>query len=208
MKSVAEILKEARLEKNLSFEQIEKATKIRVKFLMAMERGEYEKLPGSIFAQGFVKNYAEFLGLNKTQISALFRREYYTVKPSTILVKRQKIPIFRFGRQARSIFVLSFVFLLAAVFIIKSYLDYSGNPKLDVIYPENNVVIQTREIEVTGWTDMENKLYLNGQLISLQKNGEFKEKITLDNGLNTITVMVTNKYNKQTEIKRTVRLEL
>ena len=208
MRTVAEILKEARLAKNLTYEQIEKATKIRAKFLQAIEEGEYNKLPGSIFAQGFVNNYADFLGLNKTQINALFRREFILQKTTSIIPERQKLPTFRFGRQFRSFLLLASILLITIIFILKSYLDYISSPKLIVNYPEDKISVAAREIEVAGWTETENQLYLNGQAVTPQNTGDFKEKITLNDGLNTITVTARNKNNRQTEIKRTIRLEL
>ena len=49
-------LHEARQQRNLTFEDVEKDTKIRVRYLEAMERGDYNTLPGAVYAQGFSEN--------------------------------------------------------------------------------------------------------------------------------------------------------
>ena len=52
----------ARTQRKLSLEEVAAATKIKARFLSAIEKGEYEKLPSPAYAKGFVKNYAAYLG--------------------------------------------------------------------------------------------------------------------------------------------------
>ena len=75
MKTVGEILKQTRLQKKITLEEIEKATRIRKKFLIAFEENQLDKLPTFTFSRGFLKNYSEFLGLNENDLIAIFRRQ-------------------------------------------------------------------------------------------------------------------------------------
>ncbi|TSC61071.1 MAG: transcription regulation protein, partial [Parcubacteria group bacterium Gr01-1014_107] len=68
-------LKEARVSKGYTLEQVEKATKIRSKFLTAIESDDYARLPSPLYAKGFVKNYGDFLGLESSRMLAFFRRQ-------------------------------------------------------------------------------------------------------------------------------------
>ena len=72
---VGEILKQAREEKNISLEEISRATKIRKRYLSEIEKGEYETLPPDVYARGFVKRCAGFLDLDVERISFLYKRE-------------------------------------------------------------------------------------------------------------------------------------
>lgn len=82
MRTVGEILKKARLEKKLTLKEIEKKTKIRREFLLALEKDDYQKLPPSAYIQGFIKNYAQILGLKPESLLAIFRRDYQgKIKP-------------------------------------------------------------------------------------------------------------------------------
>lgn len=67
-----------RLEKKLSLKEVESATSIRIAYLEAIEQGAMEKLISPIYAQGFVKQYATFLGLDADKIisenSEIFRK--------------------------------------------------------------------------------------------------------------------------------------
>jgi cytoskeletal protein RodZ len=68
-------LRRARENKSLSLEEIEKATGIRKRFLQAMEEGRFDVLPGPIQLRGFLRNYANYVGLNGDQMLALYERQ-------------------------------------------------------------------------------------------------------------------------------------
>src|SRR5438105_6899342 len=87
MLKVGEILHQKRDEKSLSLEQVSKATKIKPSFLESIEKGQYSKLPSVSYAQGFVKNYAKFLGISEVEIMPLFRREFDADKNFRVLPK-------------------------------------------------------------------------------------------------------------------------
>ena len=57
-------LREARVHKRLTLHQVEDDTKIRVKYLQAMENEEFASLPDPTYAQGFLRSYASYLGLD------------------------------------------------------------------------------------------------------------------------------------------------
>jgi cytoskeleton protein RodZ len=57
-------LREARLRQALDFPQIEQATKIRSKYLRALEEEQFELLPAQTYVKGFLRSYAEYLGLD------------------------------------------------------------------------------------------------------------------------------------------------
>jgi len=57
-------LREARLRKGLDFPEIETGTKIRVRYLQALEDEQFDVLPGDTYIKGFLRTYAEYLGLD------------------------------------------------------------------------------------------------------------------------------------------------
>jgi hypothetical protein len=57
-------LREARLRQALEFSEIEQATKIRGKYLRALEDEQFEMLPAQTYVKGFLRSYAEYLGLD------------------------------------------------------------------------------------------------------------------------------------------------
>lgn len=68
MKQIGEQLRQKRKEMNLSLKEAENATSIRMSYLQALEEGEVDKLISPIYAQGFFKQYANFLGFDGEQM--------------------------------------------------------------------------------------------------------------------------------------------
>ena len=64
MFEIGNTLREARLRKGLGILECEDQTKIRAKYLRALEDEEFDALPGATYVRGFLRSYAEFLGLD------------------------------------------------------------------------------------------------------------------------------------------------
>jgi len=78
MQSVGQKFAQRRAEQEISLKEVETATSIRIAYLEAIEAGQMDKLISPIYAQGFVRQYAAYLGLDGDQIisenSEIFRR--------------------------------------------------------------------------------------------------------------------------------------
>jgi cytoskeletal protein RodZ len=61
---IGSMLEQARKDRGLSLSEVEQATKIRKRYLQGLERDDYAALPDAIYARGFLKTYANFLGLD------------------------------------------------------------------------------------------------------------------------------------------------
>ncbi len=72
LQSIGEMLRAARESRALSLEEAEAQTRIRVKFLRALEEGDISMLPSTTHARGFLRNYAQFLRLDVAGIVARF----------------------------------------------------------------------------------------------------------------------------------------
>ena len=66
---IGRILEQKRKEKGLSLDEVEQATKIRKRYLDGLEREDYAVLPAGVYAQGFLKTYANYLGLDGEALS-------------------------------------------------------------------------------------------------------------------------------------------
>src|SRR5688572_6471923 len=65
----------ARERKGVDLYRAERDTKIRVRYLAALERGDYRELPGAVYTKGFLRNYALYLGLDPDEVLLQWRRE-------------------------------------------------------------------------------------------------------------------------------------
>jgi len=68
-------LREARNRRKVGLSEAEDATKIRLRYLRAMENEEWEVLPGGSYTRGFIRTYASFLGLDGERLADEYRRD-------------------------------------------------------------------------------------------------------------------------------------
>src|SRR5215212_4717264 len=61
---IGRLLEHKRKEQGLSLEEVEQATKIRKRYLTGLEHDDYAVLPDAVYARGFLKTYANYLGLD------------------------------------------------------------------------------------------------------------------------------------------------
>src|SRR5215210_1212156 len=76
MQAIGERLREARMRQGLDLTEVEIATKIRAKYLRAMENDEFSMLPGSTYVKSFLRTYAEYLGLDAQLLVEEFRAQH------------------------------------------------------------------------------------------------------------------------------------
>ncbi|HVI85074.1 MAG TPA: helix-turn-helix domain-containing protein, partial [bacterium] len=69
---IGERLRSAREALGLSLEEIESATHIRRAYLHALENESFEELPGPVYAKGFLRSYAAYLGLAPRELLELY----------------------------------------------------------------------------------------------------------------------------------------
>ncbi len=72
---VAALLRETRIKQGRDIAVVATTLRIRQPYLQAIEEGRYQDLPGSTYAVGFVRGYAEFLGLDGPEIVRRFKQE-------------------------------------------------------------------------------------------------------------------------------------
>ena len=72
MAGEGQMLRAAREEKKWSFMDTEDTTKIRVRYIQALEEEDYDVLPGTTYVKGYLRTYAKQLGLNPDEIIGLY----------------------------------------------------------------------------------------------------------------------------------------
>ena len=73
MFEIGNTLREARVRRNLTLQQVEEDTKIRVKYVQAMENEDFEVMPGATYVKGFLRTYATYLALDPEVILDEYR---------------------------------------------------------------------------------------------------------------------------------------
>jgi hypothetical protein len=68
MREIGQALAERRKARGLTIEKVGQILKIRLPYLKAMEQGDWGELPGEVYARGFVKRYAVYLGMDSEKL--------------------------------------------------------------------------------------------------------------------------------------------
>ena len=72
MSPLGETLQRARLSRGITFEEAERVTRISRKYLEALELENFSILPAPVFARGFLRSYADYLGLDAAELLPFF----------------------------------------------------------------------------------------------------------------------------------------
>lgn len=76
MADIGATLREARMRARIDMSEVEVGTKIRAKYLRALENEEWDLLPGAVYVKSFLKTYGDFLGLDSRLLVDEFKRRY------------------------------------------------------------------------------------------------------------------------------------
>jgi len=92
--SVGQLLRDARESQGLDIANISAILKIREDHLMALEEDDFDRLPGSVYAIGFIRTYSRHLGLNASDLIEQYKSNtirFPNRKSKLMLVKKNKI---------------------------------------------------------------------------------------------------------------------
>jgi cytoskeletal protein RodZ len=81
------------MEKGISLEELQEITKIRGRYIEAIESGDYSVLPGTFYARAFIKNIAEVLGMDPQQVLSQFEGELPKANPAASEAIKQARPV-------------------------------------------------------------------------------------------------------------------
>ena len=76
MTDIGVTLREARMRARIDISEVERATKIRARYLRAMEHEEWDALPGPVYVKSFLRTYSDYLGLDTRMLLDEYRRRF------------------------------------------------------------------------------------------------------------------------------------
>ncbi|MCA9386057.1 helix-turn-helix domain-containing protein [Candidatus Dojkabacteria bacterium] len=212
---VGEKLRQKRKELGKSLLDVEVETKIKQKYIKALEEGAYEVFPAEVYIKGFLKNYAKFLELNPELILKLYRRERTNENTQETLqgadsnrqLTSRKI---RAGQNRKTWVIIGISIILSFGYFAFRVFITSQTPHLALIEPiqitaptETETRIDTEEdsVQLRGEVGVGNSLFVNGTERKTFGLPEFS--ITLDNlseGENEFIIITRNQFGIETEL--------
>jgi cytoskeletal protein RodZ len=203
MKTVGEVLTSERKKQNVTLEEVTRKTKIPLATLEALEQDDYSSLPQPPFVKGFIRNYAQELGLDPEKVLAIFRRDHQLEKDK-LTTGGIKAPLEEgFSWTPKTTVILFSVLILTTLagFLFLQVKSYLFSPDLTILSPKQGERIKSDSVKVTGKTIPDATVYINDQLATLEFDGNFSYNLKLISGENLITVKALNRRGQEKEVK-------
>jgi cytoskeletal protein RodZ len=148
--SLPEKLYAARERKGVDLYRAERDTKIRARYLAALEQGEYGELQGDVYTKGFLRNYATYLGLDPEEVIAQWRRERggAPVAKTVISVPKpiaQPRPGLQFSPGVVVAALLTILIVAIGVWLGIQVMRFAKPPTLEVTSPREATVALTED---------------------------------------------------------------
>lgn len=138
-------LASARERKGVDLLRAERDTKIRARYLAALERGDYRELPGAVYTKGFLRNYAVYLGLDPEDVLRQWRRERGDQTPTEAVVIAPRTIVegprtLTFSPSVVVAALMTFGVILFGIYLAFQLLRFAKPPTLAVTNPASAVL--------------------------------------------------------------------
>ena len=219
MSRLGEQLRAQRERKGITLEQAAGDTRIREKFLKALEDGDYQSLPGPVYTRGFLRNYAEYLDLETDELVMLYHHE--SGRPAEPLQTRTFKPYRPIARRSlvfRPVVLLP-VIILAGVGLFGGYIYYQLTtfatlPRLEITDPASDGLAASAELAVRGVTVPDGRITVNvfpgpdvfGD-IRPASDGSFSATVGLKPCSNHVVIEVLDAAGKTNRVSRTIQYQ-
>jgi cytoskeletal protein RodZ len=197
------VLRTAREAKFIDLARVERDTKIRIRYLSALERGDYRDLPEPIYTRGFLRNYGLYLGLDPEYLVDLYRLE------SGAGVERPSMPAARrsvAARQGRSLVVssgalaaaiLTVLVVAFVAYLVGEFITFARTPDLRITDPAADVAAwQGSAYTIRGVTEPNSTVTTDGlrqnPTTTADPEGAFSVRVSLVPGANVITLVAND----------------
>jgi len=145
-------LREARERRNLSYGQVEAETAIRTRYIRALEDEDFHILPGPTYTKGFLRAYAEYLGLDGQPFVDEFNSRHHdprgSVEHTPIASRPRSRPPRKRHRRESNLVMIALAAIVAVSFLVVLALRFPPQPTAS--YNTNTTTSQTTTQATTG----------------------------------------------------------
>lgn len=206
MKTIGQIIGDARARKRLSFKRLEEITKIKATFIESIEKEKWQSLPPFPTVLGFVKSISAPLGINEKMIVAVLKRDY---PPKNLNINPKPDISSHFTWSPKLTFAIGIGIVILAIlgYLGYQYKRFISSPDLTIDSPKENQVVTGNSVLVFGSTDPDVKLTVNDQAVLIDQNGKFSVAIGVSAATKEVTVDAVSRSGKERVISRKIVVE-
>ena len=218
--TLGQTLRAAREVRGLDIARAERETRIRSRYLVALEEGDYRDLPSPVYTRGFVRNYALYLGLDADLCLDIYRREAAHDLPRPAVTPLRPIDV-RSRRAliltpARVATVTLLVLVVAFIgYLAYQFLTFAATPELTLLDPATDVAAYAGTSYVLrGETVPDAQIEVDGlrenPSATASASGFFSIRVDLVPGSNVITLVATDPVTGRSSdpVRRTITVTL
>jgi cytoskeletal protein RodZ len=201
---LGDVLRSAREARGVDLARVERDTKIRSRYLSALERGEYRELPGAVYTKGFLRNYAAYLGLDAEYLIDLYRLETASAvverptvptPPRPITTRRARALVVTPGALVAAVLTVGVAIFI--VYLVNEFVTFARTPELRITEPAGNVAgYEGLAYTIRGVTEPNSTVRVDGAVenptVTADDDGAFEVRVRLVPGSNVITLVASD----------------
>jgi cytoskeletal protein RodZ len=202
--TLGEKLKNLR-EKNLySVKRLAKKIFIHKKYIEALEENNYADLPDEIYTKNYIIAYIKFFKQDPAPFVNAYFSEISKNKTNKTVQKRMGKPCFVFPAHVTKYAVLGLIIISFATYLGLEIKKITSPPNLEIFEPTDETIVKSPILSITGKSEKETRIKINGESVMPNADGTFNEEIDLQHGLNVIKISAAKKYSKENIIYRKI----
>lgn len=201
MTNAGNILREARIASRKTITDISETTKIKEKFLEALETSCWEVLPNFSIAQGFARNFAQAVGVSPELVVALLRRDFPQTQITQIREGVSLKPQSIWTPATTLMVVVAATLILLGAYLGNQYMQFAAPPALQV----RGVEAKDGALLVSGFTSPNATVEVNGRKVLVDSDGNFRVEIQEYELMNSqIQIQAVSRSGKKTVVSKKI----
>lgn len=202
-KPLNEFIKERLAEKDLNLEKALQLTEIPRHYFEAILKGQWSRLPAAPYTRGYLKKIATVLDTDAKELWDLYEHASET----KVSGAGDKLPGNRFAIKTVNHRFLWPAVIAAAlgIYVIFNFNRFLGVPKIEVESPLSATFVTAfSNFNLQGSVDPEDKLYINGEEVYIDKSGDFQKNYNLQPGVNTFELLVKRFLGRESKVVKQI----
>jgi cytoskeletal protein RodZ len=201
-RSLGKFFTASREEARVSIDKAAEILRVPSRTLLALESGEYEKLPPDAFLRGIIAKYADFLKLDRLECIAKYENDISASTPIMRSGSADILPKNRFSSKpiwwplgAKE---LAYAAAVAGfLYLVWQFIGFLQPPSIQLDSPTDNFTItSTNRLIVSGTVRGTQRLTINTERVSSDNYGRFRNIVELKEGENIIEVLAEDRHNR------------
>jgi len=214
---LGEVLRTAREAKFIDLARVERDTRIRARYLAALESGSYRDLPAAVYTRGFLRNYGLYLGLDPEYLVDLYRLELGSAADRRAPSIPPRPIADRYGRPfvvssgAVVAVILTVLVVALGAYLVGEFITFARTPDLRITDPAIDLAsYDGTEYVIHGVTEPNATITTDGlrenPSARADASGAFSVQVGLVPGANVITLVATDPLTRRSSaaVRRTI----